>query len=279
MADPTKILWQVAFYGREAMPATFPYSFENRHRGPVGHCIFQIVEAGQVEIRDLKGNWHLATPGHAFIFRNGDHSAYRFPKGNRLPYITQWIDLEGAGLIEHWDALLITTCPVVPVTDELRSGMRHLAALAEPQARCSPPAMAAAVHAFVMQLVTSVDERHRLTLTPVEQAIDDLCAKPAAAWSLKEVAERHGISREHLTRAFLARVGQSPAAWLNQARVAKACHLLGQTDIELSDVAVQAGFSSAHTLARLIKQATGLSPRLYRQKRREKRRDKGREKS
>lgn len=267
MTEAADTLWQATFYGREAMPATQSYAYENRNRHPEC-CIIQVVEAGQVLVRASDDTHHLATAGHAFLFRYGEDSAYGFPPQNTLPYVTQWITLEGAGLAAHWDYIRTVTGPVVPVTDELLAGMRHLAELAEPRTRCSRPAMAMAVHAFVVQLVTSVGERRRQTQSPVERAIDDLLANPAAPWSLKEVADEHGVSREHLTRAFLGRIGQSPAAWLNQARIAKARHLLGQSDIAMSDIAVQAGFSSTHTMARLIKEATGLSPRQYRDIRR-----------
>lgn len=267
MNDDADILWQATVYGREAMPATQSYWYENRDR-PSGFNIIQIVDAGQVLVRACDGSQHLATAGHAFLFRYGEDSAYGFPPGNTLPYLTQWITLEGAGLSAHWDYIRTITGPVVPVTDELLAGIRHLAELAEPRTRCSRPAMAMAVHAFVMQLVTSGGERRRQTQSPVERAIDDLLANPAAPWSLKEVADVHGVSREHLTRAFLGRIGQPPATWLNQARITKACHLLGQTDIAIGDIAVQAGFSSTHTMARLIKETTGHAPSHYRDVRR-----------
>jgi hypothetical protein len=56
------------------------------------------------------------------------------------------------------------------------AGMRHLAELADARTRCSRAVMAMAVHAFVMQLVTSAGERRRQTQSPVERAIDDLFA-------------------------------------------------------------------------------------------------------
>ena len=267
MTDDADILWQATVYGHESMPATHGYWYENRDR-PTDWCIIQVVEAGQVLVRSCNGTEHLATAGHAFLFRYSENSAYGFPIGNTLPYVTWWITLAGAGLAAHWDFIRTITGPVVPVTDELRAGMRHLAELADPRTRCSRAVMAMAVHAFVMQLVTSGGERRRQTQSPVERAIDDLLANPAAPWSLKEVADEHGVSREHLTRAFLGRIGQPPATWLNQARVTKASHLLGQTDIAIADIAEQAGFSSTHTMARLIKEATGHSPSHYREQRR-----------
>ncbi len=262
------VLWRVAYYGHDAMPASADYFYANIHRRPLGHCIIQVVESGQVEIRTPDGNRHLARTGQAFVFRYGEDSTYGFPAGNTLPYRSTWIGLEGAGLVDHWDLLRAVSGPVVPVTDELRSALTQLAELAEPRTRCNPTTMATAAHAFVMQLVASGRERLRSSQPPVERAIDDLLANPAAPWSLKELAERHAVSREHLTRAFQQRMSQPPAAWLNQARVIKARHLLVQSDLAIHEVALQAGFSSSHTMARLIKETTGLSPHHYRISRR-----------
>ena len=262
-------LWRVAFYGHDAMPASMGYFYENLDRRPIGQCIIQIVEIGHVEIRSADGNRHRAHVGEAFLFRYGEDTTYGFPANNTLPYRSTWISLEGAGLPDHWDLLRrVIGSPIIPVSDDLRVAMTRLAALAEPQARCDPTTMATAVYAFVMQLVTSGRERVRSHQPPVERAIDDLLANPAAPWSLKEVAERHSVSREHLTRAFQQRMGQPPAAWLNHARIVKARHLLSQTDLSMSAIAIQAGFSSTHTLARQIKDTTGLSPQNYRESRR-----------
>lgn len=262
------VLWRVTFYGHDAKPASETYHYENLNRRPLGHCVIQLIETGQVEIRTPDGNHHLAHAGQAFLFRYGEDSTYGFPAGNTLPYLSTWIGLEGSGLADHWDLLRAVSGPVVPVTEELRNGLSQLAELAEPRTRCNPTTMGAAAHAFVMQLIASGRERLRSSQPPVERAIDDLLANPAAPWSLKEVAERHDVSREHLTRAFQQRMGQPPAAWLNQARVIKARHLLVQSDLAIHEVAQQAGFSSTHTMARLIKEATGLSPHHFRISRR-----------
>ena len=269
MDSDLDILWRVTFYGRDAMPASLAYFFANLNRRPIGQCIIQVVDSGHVEIRSADGNRHLAHAGEAFLFRYGEDTTYGFPANNTLPYRSTWIALEGSGLPDHWDLLrAMIHGPIIPVSDDLRVAMAHLAALAEPRARCDPTTMATAVYTFVMQLVTSGRERMRSHQPPVERAIDDLLANPAAPWSLKEVAERHSISREHLTRAFQQRMGQPPAAWLNHARTVKARHLLTQSDLAISAVALQAGFSSTHTLARHIKETTGLSPQHYRESRR-----------
>ena len=95
---------------------------------------------------------------------------------------------------------------------------------------------------------------------PVDKAIHRIATNPLYPWSIKEVVAEAGCSREHFTRVFHERFDQSPADWLNQQRVKHALYLLGNTFMTVSDIAIQAGFSSTHTMARLIKQDTGKAP-------------------
>jgi AraC-like DNA-binding protein len=252
-------LWKVVNYGREDWPASARYSYDNLPRLPAGQCVFQVVETGHIELIDTFGACHVAHSGEAFLFRYGEASRYGLPVDNRLPYCTRWVVFEGAGLAEHWD-VIIARERVIGLTTELAAAFAKLCNLADPRVRCDPCTMAAAVHALILQLISNARERERQTQSPVERAIDELLADPAAPWSLKSLAERHDISREHLTRVFQQRLGQPPGAWLNQERVAKAMQLLRLTDISVRDVAMQAGFSSTHTLARQIKDRTGCSP-------------------
>ena len=258
-------MWLVVNYGREEWPANARYFYDNLPRRPLGQCVFQLVEHGHIELLDPFEVRHEAHSGEAFLFRNGEASTYRLPPGNRLPYRTRWLAFEGAGLAEHWD-VITSRDRVIGMTPDLLAAFTRIGSLADPRVRCDACTMAVAVHGFVMLLISNARERERQTLSPVELAIDELMANPAAPWSLKALADRHVISREHLTRIFQQRLGQPPGAWLNQQRVSKALQLLRQTDISIKDVAVQAGFSSTHTLARQVREATGKSPLQARQR-------------
>jgi transcriptional regulator GlxA family with amidase domain len=153
---------------------------------------------------------------------------------------------------------------VIAFGDEVLAALRRLVALADPRLVHEATVIAAAVHEFVMLLFTSLRRDLVASQSPVERAIDAILANPTHPWSLKEVAERHRCSREHLTRAFTRRLGTAPGAWLAEARVRRAIQLLRETALPVAAVAEQSGFSSTHTLARQVRAATGSSPRLLR---------------
>ncbi len=264
--DPRDTLWRVNFAARERHPPGERYWWDNQSRNPV-HVLFQYTVSGSLYFRDLDGSEHIVGPGHAIMFCWDEPTVYGLLPDATEAYCTEWLDLAGIGLHEHWQAIRAKHGSVVAVPPKgpLCSAMHRLMRLADPRNRSSAETTASTVHAFVMLLFASLHAKGLSTRAPIERAIDDLMGNPTAPWSLKRLADQHGCSREHLSREFRRRVGSTPAAWLNAARVARAVHLLTQSNLPIGEVKKQAGFASPHTFSRQVKTATGVSPRGLRQ--------------
>jgi len=265
MLDPRDTLWRVNFAARERHLPGEPYWWDNQIRHPV-HVLFQYTVSGSLYFRDLDGSEHSVGPGHAVMFCWDEPTVYGLRSDATEAYCTEWLDLGGVGLYEHWQAIRAKHGSVVavPTKGPLWSAMHRVMKLADPRNRSSAETTASTVHAFVMLLFASLHAKSLSTRAPIERAIDDLLSNPTAPWSLKRLADQHGCSREHLSREFHRRVGSTPAAWLNAARVARAVHLLTQSNLPIGEVKKQAGFSSPHTFSRQVKTATGVSPRNLR---------------
>jgi len=261
MIDPARIPWQVSSFGSERHAPGTRYWWDNAKRGPSDLAVFQVTLTGSVIIRDARGD-HEAPVGSAMLFRYGEDTSYGMLPGATTTYETIWINCCGAGLGEHWDLLRLHQGPVLAVDEHVRAAFHGLYAMG--RQRVDPLEMAPAMHAFVLLLEANLRRERIRAHGPVEAALEELAQHPTAAWSLKELADRHGVSREHLTRTFRSRHGTSPAAWLAQARLAKALHLLRETSLPVAEIARQAGFASTHTLARQVRAATGASPRAAR---------------
>ena len=82
--------------------------------------------------------------------------------------------------------------------------------------------------------------------------------------TVKQLADRAGMSQVHFRRLFHAQFGISPAKYITAARVAKAKSLLGIAEMRLEDIAAQTGFSSTAYFCAVFKEATGLTPTQYR---------------
>jgi transcriptional regulator GlxA family with amidase domain len=68
-----------------------------------------------------------------------------------------------------------------------------------------------------------------------------------------------------LARLFNKHLGWSVAEEIKQTRIRKACHLLEETKLTLSEIAGQVGFAGLQHFRRNFKQTTGYSPRKWRQ--------------
>jgi AraC family transcriptional regulator len=73
-----------------------------------------------------------------------------------------------------------------------------------------------------------------------------------------------GLSVSYLRRVFRNTTGQTLHDFLEQARIAKACALLTETDVPLKVVAFMAGFAQHSTFSYAFKRKTGLTPTEYR---------------
>lgn len=259
------VLWEIEAYGRETHPVGKTYWWDLAERPRGGHAIVQLAAAGTIRLRSA-GQERPVLPGSLMLLFPGDDVQYGQPEALTEPYRCRWVNVRGAGLAKHLRSITDRHGPV------LRPGLAHplvdqveqLIVLAAADRPAPPTSLASAVHHFVMSLHDFADDRFHQQLRPVEQAIELIYTRPHQTWSLKEVAAQHGVSREHLSRLFQDRVGQSAQSFLNEARRGRALALLKHTRLPLAEVARQAGYANVHTLGRQVRTATGFSPTAYR---------------
>jgi AraC family transcriptional regulator of arabinose operon len=224
------------------------------------------VLAGRMLYVDREGPQEVVAD-HALMFAHQEDSEYGVPPDFDEPLTTAWISFSGKGLREHWALMRRRFGSVFSVGADslLQRAWQQLADHLRPDTPAAMALASTAVHAFVMQLYAFREQQENPRRSPVDEAVDELLRHPTFAWSLKEVAARHGCAREHLSRVFQRRVGCSPAAYLTRARLAKALDLIRCSTLPIQRIAEESGFGSTHTLARWVRSETGLSPRAVRE--------------
>jgi AraC-like DNA-binding protein len=83
--------------------------------------------------------------------------------------------------------------------------------------------------------------------------------------SVKELAQRAGLSREHFTRVFQAHTQLPPATFLRRLRAEEAARLIRQTSWSLSEIAQRCGFRSPRQCREALQHYFQASPRRLRQ--------------
>lgn len=73
-----------------------------------------------------------------------------------------------------------------------------------------------------------------------------------------------GLSEDHFIRRFREELGQTPAQYIIEKRVAAASRLLLHTTASIERVAAQTGFANRHYFSRVFTRHLGVSPGRYR---------------
>lgn len=98
-------------------------------------------------------------------------------------------------------------------------------------------------------------------LTSVQVFLSTHFAEPL---NLDAVAAEAGISLYHLIRSFKAACGLTPHAWLLDLRINRARELLRNTQLPLSEIALQTGFADQSHFSRCFKERMAVTPGQYR---------------
>jgi AraC family transcriptional regulator len=87
---------------------------------------------------------------------------------------------------------------------------------------------------------------------------------PGYQWQLNELAQLSSLSTQHLVKLFTKEVGVSPHQYLMQLRIKLAQELLTQSDIPITELALELGFSSSQHFATVYKRLTGETAQRFR---------------
>lgn len=85
--------------------------------------------------------------------------------------------------------------------------------------------------------------------------------------TLEEIAAKSGISIRHLNRIFRAYYKLTPIAYLQRLRMERACTMLKQTNLSITEISYECGFNDSNYLARQFRKSYGMSPKSFRNNR------------
>jgi CheY-like chemotaxis protein len=104
------------------------------------------------------------------------------------------------------------------------------------------------------------DEAQRL----VRRAMAYLHEHYADPVSRQELARHVGMDDDYLTACFRKEVGMTPFAYLNRYRISQAKQLLTGTSKNITEIAMEVGFSDSGYFSRVFRREVGTSPEAYR---------------
>jgi len=84
---------------------------------------------------------------------------------------------------------------------------------------------------------------------------------------IEEIAARFYISKYHLCRLFNKNLGVGLISYLNTIKIRKACEMLEQKKLGITEIAAACGFNSSSYFCKVFKAEKGTSPSDYRKQR------------
>ena len=127
-----------------------------------------------------------------------------------------------------------------------------------------------ALHELLIQILRDhaafISRRNANDAAPgrIERAIDWMKLHVTENFLIEDVAEQVGLGVARFHQLFVDATGLTPNAFRMRQRVSQAKHMLRSTEIPVTTLAIDLGFSSSQYFATVFKSLTGLTPIQYR---------------
>lgn len=82
--------------------------------------------------------------------------------------------------------------------------------------------------------------------------------------SIAEIADNIGLNKNYFSNFFKENVGVSPMEYLIKYRINKACELMKNEQLSISDIARSVGYNDPLGFSKIFKKIKGVSPKIYR---------------
>jgi len=254
---------------------------EHRH----DFCELVIVTNGRA-MHWLEGADFPVPAGDVFLLQ-GQQSHYFHDRKN-LDLINVMYDPEKIGLPENELRRIPGYCALFILEPTYRRQHRfesrlHLKRIqlarveqftAEMETECAEknPGHEAALRAKLTELIiylsrayTTADTTQAHALLRVGSVIGALENDFSKDWKLEELLKIAHMSRSNLMRIFRKATGQAPIEYLVRLRIQKAMELLRNTDLSITEIALEAGFNDSNYFTRQFGKALNQTPSAYRQ--------------
>jgi AraC-like DNA-binding protein len=85
-------------------------------------------------------------------------------------------------------------------------------------------------------------------------------------WKLEDLLKIAHMSRSNLMRVFRKATGQPPIEYLVRLRIQRSMEMLSNTDLSITEIAMEIGFNDSNYFTRQFRAAAGMPPTAYRKR-------------
>jgi AraC-like DNA-binding protein len=264
-SDETPPVIQVPYAVRRETRSSARYQWDCARRWSSAFVIVQWTFQGAGRVECKSRDWSVPRH-HAFVAIVPEPLQYGYPPGATEPWSFSWVNFYGEislHLARRFRARFGPVSPLPPGSPAALALQELIDSVADRRLH-DPSDLSELGFGFWMKWWKQL---HQPSQTPggVIQSVINHCRDHYRdPVTVKELAVRAGMSREHLTRLFCEKVGVSPAAFLRKQRVEAAADLLRSTPRSLNEIAMRCGFRSARQCREAFQQRYRKSPQVFR---------------
>lgn len=247
-------------------------------------CELSIVSRGSA-IHNLEGTESPVTAGDVFLLQG--QQRHFFHTRENLNLVNIMYDPEGIGLPEKELRRLPGYCAMFLLEPTYRrqhrfASLLHLkriplaqveriAAEMEEESIAREAGHEAALLAKLLELIVNLSRLYMQSETTEARAllrvghvIGSLESNYANDWTLEEILQIAHMSKSNFMRVFKKATGQSPIEYLLRMRIQEGMKRLINTDMSITEIAMDIGFNDSNYFSRQFRQALGQTPRNFR---------------
>ncbi|BDI30398.1 AraC family transcriptional regulator [Capsulimonas corticalis] len=204
----------------------------------------------------MDGDWRPFEAGNAFFTPARAPHGYRAIPGR--PWRVCWVIYTTE--FKHAPTLgiekpLVAPVDVGPISSAIQNLHRETMGQAEPALLRD---WASLTHAYAQRAIAPSGR-----LQPLWSVVGLDLAYP---WSVEELADRAGMSLEHLRRLCHKEIDRSPMRYVAELRMRQAAALLAAESYTIEEIAARVGYENPFAFSTAFKRCVGHSPSQYRGK-------------
>jgi len=232
----------------------------------------------------LRGELVFSCNGEEFPFRSGSvfvtkpnepHRLLTPDKGLRMYWMFFRVPKRGSPFLKlppsevEWLKARLVNLPnrIFPATKRLDVAFKRVLQLYDTTPKRTPERRLQLRIAATELLLSLVEVSTEAVNMPdcgrIEAVIRDIREDPSKDYPIDVLSKRVGLSASNLALRFKALVGLPPHSFLVQCRIARAKNMLSDRRSKVADIAKVLGFPSAQHFATQFKNATGKTPREW----------------
>lgn len=241
---------QVHYGARERWEDT-SYYWDNSDRNEP-HVAIQLTESGRcfLEVEGVRQN---VLPGYAFIIEVPSQTSYGYPEDADVPYCMSFISVFGSLAIQFARDIRKQFGPIVDlrVCPESLSIHQEIVECCEANEFRDRFEASARFFQFFAALYRELNQEvvRGDIIAACYQQIQNRFRDPV---NISQIAQKSGVSREHLARSFHQRYGETPSHLLRRLRLDAAKRIIETGVQDMESVARSVGLNDVRTLRRYL---------------------------